>query len=45
MILILFGIIVVLVVGTVLNIIFAVNEPDDDIRDENDSFNENKTKG
>lgn len=44
MILILFGIIVVLVVGTVLNIIFAVNEPDDDIRDENDSFNENKTK-
>lgn len=44
MILILFGIIVVLAIGTVLNIIFAVNEPDDDIRDENDSFNENKTK-
>jgi hypothetical protein len=44
MILILFGIIVVLAIGTVLNIIFAANEPDDDIRDENDSFNENKTK-
>ena len=44
MILILFGIIVVLAIGTVLNIIFVVNEPDDDIRDENDSFNENKTK-
>lgn len=44
MILILFGIIVVLAIGTVLNIIFAVNESDDDIRDENDSFNENKTK-
>ena len=44
MILILFGIIVVLVVGTVLNIIFAVNEPDNDVRDENTSFNENKTK-
>jgi hypothetical protein len=44
MILILFGIIVVLAIGTVLNIIFAVNEADDDIRDENTSFDENKTK-
>lgn len=44
MILILFGIIVVLAIGTVFNIIFAVNEPDDDIRDENTSFDENKTK-
>nr|DAH91902.1 MAG TPA: hypothetical protein [Caudoviricetes sp.] len=44
MILILFGIIVVLAIGTVLNIIFAVNEAEDDIRDENTSFNENKTK-
>ncbi|CUQ77184.1 Uncharacterised protein [Lachnospira eligens] len=44
MILILFGIIVVLAIGTVLNIIFAANEPDDDIRDENIFFDENKTK-
>ena len=42
--LIVFGIIALLTIGTVLNVIFAVNEPDDDIRDENDSFNENKTK-
>lgn len=44
MILILFGIIVVLAIGTVLNIIFAVNGADDDIRDGNTSFDENKTK-
>lgn len=42
--LIVFGIIALLAIGTVLNVIFAVNEPDDDIRDENSSFNENKTK-
>ncbi len=42
--LIVFGIIVILAIGTILNIIFAVDEPDDDIREENSSFNENKTK-
>lgn len=42
--LIIFGIIVILAIGTVLNIIFAANEPDDDIRDENIFFDENKTK-
>ena len=42
--LIVFGIIAILVIGTILNIIFAVDEPDDDIREENSSFNENKTK-
>lgn len=42
--LIIFGIIVILAIGTVLNIIFAVDEPDDSIRDENASFDENKTK-
>lgn len=42
--LIVFGIIAILAIGTILNIIFAVDEPDDDIREENSSFNENKTK-
>ena len=41
--LIVFGIIAILAIGTILNIIFAVEEPDDDIREENSSFNENKT--